>query len=63
MNFSEKKYITDGQTSRKSKKIVANFFLQAWEVNMVINTKREFISPGRSRTPTASEMKFFVTVI
>ena len=38
-------------------------FLQAWKVNMVINTKREFISAGRSRTPAASEMKFFVTVI
>ena len=48
---------------QKVNKIVAKFFLWAWKVNTVISKKREFISPGRSRTPAASEMEFFVTVI
>ena len=48
---------------QKVNKIVAKFFLWACKVNTVISKKREFISPGRSRIPVASEMEFFVTVM
>ena len=55
--------MTDGQTSTKSKKIVAKFFCKHGKLTYGDQYKKKFISPGRSRTPAASEMTFFVAAI